>query len=334
MVAAYSGVDGVLRMADEKTDTKGESKPELNLTELFGSPEEPATPDKKDVKSVEGDKPEIESLSSSESEVTDPKELQAKVAALTKELGRVRKGKSESTAEVQDVREQLARVQGQLEVLSKGTTTGDTSGENRLAKYKDEQLLEGQTEWEEAIYDAKTALKQARADNDEAAYTKAARELGQAKTTLNAVRKELLERTKRVGVEQAKAQSESSELVQEITSLYENAHETLPDLLDKDSDLWKAGNEVYNRHPKLMKQLGPMAELVATSIALSENPKLIPAGKRENQVARKELLTEINEHAEKSLLKGKGTPNKKVATNFDTMPKGDFEKLIHQLKQA
>src|SRR3990172_4314081 len=161
----------------QKTDEKVESKEkELNLETLFGNPEDKETSDKTD------DKQDDESASSSEeSEGDDPKELQAKLGALTKELNRVRKGKAESSAEVQEVREQLANLQGQLEVMSKGKSP-DESGENRLAKYTDEQLLQGQTEWEDTLYDERMAARQARADSDEGAYNKAKRSEGVGKT--------------------------------------------------------------------------------------------------------------------------------------------------------
>lgn len=313
-----------------KTDEKVESKEtELNLETLFGNPEDKQTSDKA------GDKTdEKETSSPEESEDDDPKELQAKLDALTKELNRVRKGKAESSAEVQEVREQLANLKGQLEVMSKGKSS-EESGDNRLAKYTDEQLLQGQTEWEDTLYDERMAARQARTDNDESAYNKAKRSEGVAKTTLNSIRKELLERSKRVGAEQAKAQTEASELVTEIAGLYEEAYEAFPGLKEKGSDIWNAGNEVYNRHPKLMKQLGPMAELVATALAITENPKLIPGGGASKvKEARKDLLTEINAQAEKSFIKGKGTPNKKGVTDFAAMPAREFEGLIHKLKQG
>ena len=312
----------------QKTDAKGESKvEELDIKALFNPPVVEESTDEK------GDKDE-ETPSPGESDEQDPKELKAQLSALTKELNRVRKGKTESSAEVQEVREQLANLQGQLEVMSKGKST-EESADNRLAKYTDEQLLQGQTEWEDGVLEARDAKRKARTDNDDDAYNKANRAEATAKSTLISIRKELLERTKRVGAEQAKAQSETSELVQEIATLYETAYETLPDLKDKDSALWKAGNEVFNRHPKLMKQLGPLAELVATTIALSEKPTLIPnEGGKKAKDARKELLTEINSLSEKSLIKGKGTPNKKGTTNFDAMPAAQFDKLIHDLKMG
>lgn len=312
----------------QETDVKVESKAdELNLDTLFGNPEAKESKDDTGVKEVETSSPD-------ESKEEDPKELHAKLEALTKELTRVRKGKTESSAEVQAVREQLANLQGQLDVMSKTKSSGD-SDENRLAKYTDEQLLQGQTEWEDALADEREAIRKARADNDDTAFNKATRAHGVAKATLTSIRKELLERTKRVAGEQAKAQSETNELVQEIAGLYESAYETLPDLKNKESELWQAGNEIFNQHPKLMKQLGPLAELVATALALSAKPTLVPgSGNSKVKEARKELLSEINAHAEKSLIKGKGTPNKKVAPDFDAMPKTQFERLIHELKQG
>src|SRR3990167_582673 len=191
----------------QKTDEKVESKEtELNLETLFGNPGDKETSDKTDDKSTD----DKSTSSSEESEGDDPKELQAKLDALTKELNRVRKGKAESSAEVQEVREQLANLKGKLEVMSKGKSSED-SGDTRLAKYTDEQLLQGQTEWEDSLYEERMAARQARVDNDEPTYNKAKRSEGVAKTTLNSIRKELLERSKRVGAEQAKAQTDANE---------------------------------------------------------------------------------------------------------------------------
>lgn len=302
-----------------------EAKAEIDLKALFPDPK--ATADKTDDKQTD--------TSSSEDKADSPEELKAQVDALTKELGRVRKSKAESSSEVQELREQLAEVQGHLKGLSNKGTTGTESEENRLTKYSDEQLLQGQTEWEDSAYDAREAMKRARAENDEDAFARASKNVAVAKSTLNAIRKELLERSKRVGAEQARAQSETDALVAEVSSLYEAAYESFPDLKDKDSDIWKAGNEVYNRHPKLMKQLGPMAELVATGIAITENPQLVPGGTGKGErKARKELLEEINERAEESLIKGKGTPSKKTIPDFGAMSTQDFDGLIHKLKMG
>lgn len=309
----------------KETDAKTEdTSKEIDLKALFPDPKEQAG---------KADDKQTDTSSSEEPEAETPEALKAQLDAVTKELTRVRKGKAESSAEVQDLREQLAEIQGQLKVISKGST-GTESEDNRLAKFTDEQLIQGQTEWEDAVYDEREAIKRARADNDETALANANRKASIARNTLNAIRKELLERSKRVGAEQARAQTETSELVNEISGLYESAYERFPGLKDKDSEIWQAGNEVYNRHPKLMKQLGPMAELVATGIAITENPKLVPGGTGGDKKARKELLEEINDRAEQSLIKGRGTPNKKTIPDFDAMPSDQFDGLIHKLKMG
>jgi hypothetical protein len=318
-------------MATETKETPKsveEKGKELDIKELFPDPtKDPKGSDNADVKTKD-------TSSSEESEDEAPEKLKSQVEALTKELARVRKGKSESSAEVQELREQLAEVQGHLKGLSSKGATSTEQEENRLAKFTDEQLLHGQTEWEDSLADEREAMRKARTDGDEAAYAKAAKNSNVARNTLNAIRKELLERTKRVGAEQARAQTETQELVQEISGLYEQAYEALPGLKDKDSEIWQAGNEVFNRHPKLMKQLGPMAELVATSIAITENPKLLGGGEKSEKKARKELLEEINERAEESLIKGKGTPSRKTVPDFGAMPNDQFDGLIHKLKMG
>lgn len=317
-------------MPDKVQDTKEKDEQkvgDIDIKSLFGDGE------KSQDKSDDTDETKKDTSSSEESDEKEPEDLEAKVSALTKELNRVRKGKADSSAEVQELREQLAHLQGQLDVVSRGKS-GSEPDENKLAKYTDEQLLQGQTEWEDTLYDERDAARRARADENEAAFNKATKNVNIAKATLNSIRKELLERTRRVSAEQVKAQSETQELVGEIAGLYETTYETYPELKDKDSDLWQAGNAVYNRHPKLMKQLGPMAELVATAIAVTENPKLQKGEGKSEKKARKELLEEINERAEESLLKGKGTSSKKTTPDFGAMSKQDFDGLIHKLKMG
>lgn len=269
--------------------------------------------------------------SSEDSEEPSAGELKSQLEGLTKELNRVRKGKAESSAEVQDLRERLANVQGQLEVLTRGQSSG--ADENKLAKYSDEQLIQGQTEWEDEIYNAKEAVRQARTDGNDAAFAKANRDLTTARTTLTAIRKELMERSKRVGAEQARAQTEAGELAQEVASLYTQAYDSFPELKDHESPLWQAGNTVYHQRPRLMKQLGPLAELVAVTIALTENPALVKAepGSTKKE-ARKELLSEINERVDKAIVKGGGTTTKKTIPDYAAMPKHEFDALIHKLK--
>ena len=326
-------------MADQKTDqvTSSEKQDDksVDLKALFGDSQDKEDTSAKADESTDKVDDKGEASSSEAAEEPDADELKAQLEALTKELNRVRKGKTESSHEVQELREQLANVQGQLEMMVRQGTQGGDEGKVKLAKYSDEELVKGQTEWEEELLDARDAMRKARTDNDEATFQKASKEAGVARTTLNAIRKELLERTKRVGAEQARAQSEASEIVQEIAGLYETAYEAYPDLKDRESEIWKAGNDAYNRHSKLMKQLGPLGELVAVSLAITENPELVPGGGTKKAAsARKELLSEINKTAEKSLIKGGGTGKQKTIPDFNSMPKQQFEAMIHKLKMG
>ena len=319
-----------------KTDDKS-----VDLKVLFGDPQPQQKAEAKtgDVKAEatkvdDADDDDDETSSPEDAKDADPKTLQSQLEGLTKELNRVRKSKTESSLEVQELREQLANVQGQLEVMARGSDKGG-DGSVKLAKYSDDQLVQGQTEWEEEILDARDAMRKARTDNDDAAYQKASKEAGVARSTLNAIRKELLERTKRVGADQARAQSDATEIVQEVASLYDKAYTSYPDLKDRDSEIWKAGNEVYARHGKLMKQLGPLGELVAVSVAITENPELVPgSGSKKATSARKELLSEINDRAEKSMIKGGGTTKQKTIPDFKAMPKDQFERVIHAIKMG
>lgn len=297
----------------------------INMEELFPSKdkqvdsEDAAKTDVKDAtSSVEAKETEKE---------TEAASLEEQVSGLTKELTRVRKSRVTSDETVQELREQLAAVRGQLQSL----TAKDSSATNKLAKYSDEQLVHGQTEWEEELVDARASLRKAREDGNEASAERFERAIGVARATLNAVRTELLERTKRVGADQAKAQGEASRIVQDVVSIYDRAYESFPGLKDKDSELWQAGNETYNANPALMRQLGPLGELVAVAIAIAENPKLV-GGAKEAKAARKELLSEINTKAEKSLIKGGGKAKVKGAPEFDAMSPSDFDAMVNKIK--
>lgn len=305
---------------------------DVNLTTLF--PVEDADKPKADAEKTDVKPEKTPSSGDSTSdkdadEEPDATSLREKIDGLQKELSRVRRTKKDSAEEVQGLREQLANVQGQIETLSKAGTA-NASG-NKLAQYSDAQLVQGQTEWEDELLDARDALREARKSDDKASANEAGRALGVAKQTLAAIRQELLERTKRVGADQAKAQGEAAKIVEEVTELYDHAYEVCPDLKDKESEMWQAGNDEYNARPHLMKQLGPLGELVAVALAITNNPELV-GGKKQAKVARKELLSEINDKAESALLKGGGKAKSRTAQNFADLAGEDFERIVNKVK--
>lgn len=317
-------------MADEKEEKQPDES--VDLTKLF--PAEKPAEEKAESETAEKDVKEKKPASSAEAEDDDDsgeEKLRDKVEALQKELARVRKNKNESGEEVQGLRESLARVQGQLETLVRaGEQKSDSA---KLSKYTEPQLVEGQTQWEDELLDARDALREARKEDNKQAIAEASRQVAIAKNTLSAIRQELLDRTKRVGADQAKAQSEANKIVEEVVEMYDKAYESFPDLKDKDSEIWQAGNEEYLARPSLMKQLGPLGELVAVALAITTNPELV-GGKKQAKAARKELLSEINDKAESALLKGGGKTKSKSSTNFADMGGDDFDRIVHKIKMG
>lgn len=308
-----------------------ESTP-IELDKLFPKVEEIAEKVKEKSEADDTDVKQKKAPSSGESdedkEVEDEDELRTQVNALQKELARVRKNKNESTEEVQGLREQLAKVQGQLEVLVQGNKSS-----NKMADYSDAQLVRGQTEWEDELLESRQELHDARKGDDKAALAEAQKKVTIAKQTLDAIRQELLDRTKRSSAEQAKTQGEANKIVEEVVDLYDTAYETFPELKDKDSEIWQAGNEEYMARPSLMKQLGPLGELVAIAVAISKNPELV-GGKAKAKAVRKDLLEEINDKAEAALLKGGGKAKGKSVTNFADLGDQDFERVVSKIKMG
>lgn len=317
-------------MAEEKAAEKQPDSKTVDLAELFEQVDEKAEQVKSETAKTD-EKAESKAPSSGDAEDEQEETLTSKVEGLQKELARVRKNKEAAKDEVQSVREELARVQGQLETLVR--TKQNDSQAGRMAQYTDNQLVQGQAEWEDEALEAHAALREARKGEDPKAVAEAQRAVQVAKATLSAIRQELLERTKRVGVEQAKVQDVTNKLVEEITDLYDGAYESFPELKNKDSELWQAGNEEFMTRPALMRQLGPLAELVAVTAALTKNPELI-GGRKQAKAARKELLSEINDKAESAILKGGGKAKGKTATDFSTWNGEDFDKLVHKVKMS
>lgn len=316
-------------MANETPSTEATVSSPTELDKIF--PTEETIEKAKAGEDAGANKSDVKEIAASSSEDADPKEdeLHSQVEALQKELARVRRTKNDSAEEVQGLRESLARVQGQLETLVRGTT----KTENKMGSYTDAQLVQGQAEWEDEILDIRDALREARKTDDHATINAAQKQYAVAKHTLAAIRQELLDRTKRVGADQARAQGEATKIVEEVVELYDTAYEHFPDLKDKDSDIWQAGNEEYTARPSLMKQLGPLGELVAVALAITNKPELV-GGKKQAKAARRELLSEINDKAEAALLKGGGKAKAKTPMNFAEMKANDFESIVNKIKMG
>lgn len=288
---------------DEKQATPASSAEQDEKADSTTAEKADAKTEKADAKDKADEKPE-----------TDPVKLQAQVTGLKAELKRVREQR-QSPEEVAKLNEKLAHLEGRLEQLSKpaGTTR---------PKYTVEQLETGKANLLRLVAQAE------RDGNDE----KAAEYAGNIVWCDREIRK--LE--KDASSAESKNAVERDGLVQEATSLYEEALTLFPDLNDKDSELWKASNAEFTKRPRFMKALGPYADAIAVSMAIAKNPKLVPSngnGKDTKTEARKELLDNLDKAADKALLKGSGAADTKTTFDFATASVADIDGIAERLKR-
>ena len=264
---------------------------------------------------VKSEKAEAKAEAKEEKAETDPGKLQAQVNGLKAELKRVREQR-QNPEELAKLNEKIANLQGRLEQLSKHPA------EKAAPTYTDEQLIGMQTDWQEVLADAK-----AKDDADRTA---------QAKHQLSLINKELHQRAIDGGQAKGQATTERDGLVQEATSLYEEALTLFPDLNDKESELWKAANTEYTKRPRFMKALGPYADAIAVSMAIAKNPKLIGTGDeaKAGKEARKQLLDTIEKTADKALLKGSGSATSTQKFDFSTATATDVQAIADRIKRG
>ena len=263
------------------------------------------------------------SESPSDKVVDTPDALRAKVDALTKELGRVREGKREHGEEAETLRERLANLEGQLKVMNDRDKETKKVGPE---SYSDDALIQLQADWEDALADARAVLRN---NPDDAQAEAANTQVEKSKRQLNLIRKELHTRAGQASSKAAEAKAADDAAAKELTEMFDDMYGKFPELKEKGSDLWKAGQKEYASAPRLMEKLGPLGEIVAVARAIAKNPALVAKGDKET---RKTLLNEIQSTAEKSLLKGSGSAETKGSPKYEDMPLDDFEKIVRMAK--
>ena len=234
---------------------------------------------------------------------TDPVKLQAQVEGLKKELARTRP-KADDMA---GMREKVAELEGRIK---QATETKVADSATKEPVYTDAQLETFQDEWEKV-------LRQAR-DGDGTAVLDDGRTVtsAQVRHQLDLIDTEKSSRRVQRAAEAVQIKAESDAVLTEAASLIEEGRTLFPDLQNKDSDLFKAANAEYMKRARFMKALGPYADLVAVSLAVSKNPALI--GKVDTK-ARTTLLKEIEKTADSALTKGGGAADIKTTPNFGFM---------------
>ena len=267
-------------------------------------------------------KPDDKSDDESEDETAE--QLKAQRDGLKAELAR-RKGNSD---QVEALRAELAAVK---EKLAKPT-------ENEfswIVKLDNDALASKQTDWDDELADARSKYGRAEEAGDERAMERQGQRILQAKKTLSAFRRETLDRTKRNQDEAEELRTQTQSIRSEIDAMRDTVETQLPDLLDHDSALWKAGNEEFNAHPELMARLGPLAEIVAAAMAVVRNPDL--RGGKSTSKVRKEVISNLDKGIKRSLSTGASAPTTSRAVDYSgAINSGDdlmkFNAMIDKFK--
>ena len=271
--------------------------------------------------------PDAESSSTSTEIAETPETLKAKLAGLQAELTRVRKQKSGGEGETNTLRETLANLEGQVKVLREQKTTSTL--QDKVAALSDEQVQENETLWQDELMDARVLVRMAERDNDPEGITKANARIDIAKKMQRLYDTE--KSTRAVSrSEQAKVQGEFKNTISaEVDSLFKSTYESIPELKDPESEIWKAGQAEFKLYPALMKQLGPLGEMMAVASAVTKNPSLV------SKKSAAKLLSNLEDVADKTFQKGGTAPRMTVTkpTSVNSQKDlSDFEAQVAAIK--
>jgi hypothetical protein len=260
-------------------------------------------------------------------ETETPETLKAKLAGLQAELARVRKQKTGNEGEASTLREVVAEMQGQLKVLREGKTS--QSLQDRVAELPDAQVLENAVAWSDELADARVTARLAERDRDDVALREAATRIEAARKMLKIydVEKQLRSERK-VDIQKAQG-AKASALTGELDALFAQTKAAIPDLMDETSEIWKAGQAEYQASPHLMKQLGPVGQMVAVASAIAKNPQLVSKKVAAN------LLANIENAAGKAFQKGGAAPKMTVSKPVSINSQkdlSDFEAQVSAVK--
>lgn len=230
--------------------------------------------------------------------------LTAKVAALEKELARVRGAKrDERDEEVVKLRERLAKMEGRLE-------SAKSDGHKPIAEYEDTELLAFKHRWDDVLDQAREG-----GDSDKVKL---------AKANIRAIEQALLNR----GKPKVESDEQTEDARKELAAIYEETLKDVPDLGDRNSELWKAAKEWHDAHPALMSRLGPLGDMMAVAKVVMKRPDLM---KDVAKAARKDILSNIEKATDKAIKAGGGSPDLKGVPDFANMTTEEFEKVEHRM---
>lgn len=307
----------MLLAAKEKGEASLSVKPDASAaeTETGVNKESPSTESKPDDKSTDDETDDLDTLKNS-------------IRGLKAELSRVRGQRSSSESEASDLKERLARMEGRLEEI-KGSQQS-TSAQDSIKRLDDTKLLDMDTAYEDELADARAVARLAERDGDTDAVVKANQRISQARQMRTLIKADLARRAEERVNQHKSASEEQTALSSELESLFTDVYKTAPELADKESELWKAGQAEYRKLPTLTKKLGPLGELIATAAAIAKNPHLL------SKKSTEKLLSDIEQVAEKSFQKGGSAPKAGIKTGPISVNNAQdvaaFEEMVRNIK--
>lgn len=258
-----------------------------------------------------------------EEKVVDP---EAQIKGLKAELSR-RQGNADK---VHELEVELARLQGELK--AKPTTTDPVV--EAIQKLDDKDVFDRQTDWEAELSIATAKWERADENQNQDALRLAGERITRAKTMLSLLRREVMDRADRKHTTRVTQEKETQTITSELTGMYDAVAEAFPDFQTEDSELWKAGKEVYDANPTLMAKLGPAGEVVAAAMAIVKHPNLVKGG---DAATRKQVLKNIDKGFGKVLSTGGASPSSSGKVDYSTAVGSaeglaKFEDMITKLK--
>jgi archaellum component FlaC len=313
-------LDAQTHAADKAVGDKKEEKAESKADEKGEDEGVSPTPEAEDKEEVASDDDDLATL-------------KHKLSGVQAELTRVRKQKQGSAEEAQTLKERIATIEGAMQVLKEQKTeTTQTAAEKKIHALPDDTLRKNRIAWDDERADARVSARLAEKEGDAEGVKEANARLDVASKMLDLYEAEKDSRTEEKANRKAKDTDTKATLATELDTLFAEVSKAAPEMTDKTSELWKAGQAEFLKLPTLMQNLGPLGELIATAAAIAKNPNLI--GKK----ATAKLVNDIEAAADKAFQKGGSAPSKGTVTAPTVIKNqqdvSDFEAKVAKVLQG
>lgn len=229
-----------------------------------------------------------------------------------------KKDTSERDETMAELRERLAKAEGQLEALGKKAPEKDEIGQ---PQYTLEQLEQLESYRERQL---RKAIK----DGNEEEEEKASQQLA-------LIRREIRRKDREELTKGQESKSKETKVQEQFADTYQEAFSAWPDLNDKSSTLYKSCEQTFKtlhqERPELMQSLPtPIQELLAVTLTVGKSGSKSSGSSKESKV-----LEQVSEGIEQEFLQGGGAPSKRTGTtDFGNMSPDQFEKYVAAAKNG